>query len=734
MKKRICLLFVAASLITSPALADETPAPIIVSKSDGDFDIGVERTGALTTLVSIKKTATDSSTTNKTTEKIEDNLFVMEKSKTTATNPNKDATKPKPSGLLSGVARAFGGDYSGLASWGMGFVDHMAEPRFKTAVSNTTSTKELKQTKATDTIKTSVEKKEEFLAEVTKSYSQDINKGYIRFGVILANAGKAGVTIDDPYFSVYFLRNGNSEYVGKGKAGDLQGRFIPAGGSLRTSVTVRGLDFEKLFQRYAAADGILIETQEIQIQAPDSATYISIDKFSEEMRRKNVSVDYFDGDNRAAKFVSIDKGGETVETFLRRILEDKDWEWNATPGDLQEHIRKIGLKSADMRKFSDLQTLPEKFAWRRWFVSVLDRDGEVINAKLTTVLKPGFSLRIGYFGAEDVLPESVYRPVVCEKAFGKVKYNSVLDIPCNLQLGDILSFEDIKLTRFTQDYVKFSTTKLATPAGIANSFMKSYSAHNTAYFAAAEPPFTTAPPSKNYYRLTPTAIEEKAVEVDRALLLPAAAKMAPYGPVLPKKIGEIILLDMMWTTFRNTRLIDAADATASPMVTRGAVTLPSPSLVKLHFADLNDASKNNVFERKFEHVVTRSEELGPSSRWAFFKHLPCLPAGLILTNDVLPGMVTGRLLSEYLEIRTENRIEFTGNFMDLPSYGYMSKAGTHYFKYYEMLMLEPVSAGTKLLPIRPFADQEAECGALFPNAAGPEFSTVVRVIRRKPAL
>ena len=459
----IARAFLALLLVIAPATASaqsEYYFPVLETEIDSDVVIGVKRSGTITDVaVTTRKTIRESGGSNSVTNT---DLAVrnVEETRTKATNPAKRASRPKASGLLGGVVRAFGGDYSGLGQWGAGFVDHMMEPRFVTNLSKTFHTKDNHETKTVATITSSWSDKTSFESTVTERFEADIAKGFINFSVAVRNLGARSISLAEPTFIVYFDHaNGSSEIIGRSVASG-NGTFnIPQGGMQVFPVSIEGLDFIDLSRKYRDADAVRVHIQDMKVRGTDG-TVVPIGQVWDGISDSRVRFDYFDGTNRSVQFVEVPATGYTMREFLDQALAQTSYGLNDFADDdkAASLVRRIGAKYSDMRPFSTVPE-PEKIAWRRWFATAHDRLGTPLDPSVSDKVFPGYSVQLGYYAADQVLPASAYQPIVWESDRVELKLNERLHIPVALQAGDLIEITDFKLEGYEVPHVRFDVSR-----------------------------------------------------------------------------------------------------------------------------------------------------------------------------------------------------------------------------------------------------------------------------------
>lgn len=438
-------------------------APSLETGVESIIEIGIERSGQREVVVNTKRKTTVGDRREYTNTLKDIKVNSIEESRTKSTNPNKRKTRPKPSGMFGGVVRAFGGDYSGLAEFGLGFVDHMMEPKYNWDVEKIYYTKESRETAVTSNITTDWDKKQEFETTVKQTYSTNINKGFMKFSVAVRNIGERSVRIKSPEFVIHFV-NPDEELVYIDQVRPEQDSGVPIsiapGQSRIFGLTLKNRDFITLSQQYRDAIGVRVTMQDLFVEG-DGGQLRSMAEAQEDLEDTHVRVDYFDGTNRSIRFFPVPETGTPLDAFLEQVLANKSYQLNpeVQPDSVVDNlIHRIGSLESDNRVFSELTRLRDRYDWRRWFITVSDDESTYFDARRGDNVFPGYSVRLGYYSADQVLPPEQYRPIIFEKANVILQPNRPFDIPIDLKPGDIVVFEDVELQDFTINQVRFSAT------------------------------------------------------------------------------------------------------------------------------------------------------------------------------------------------------------------------------------------------------------------------------------
>lgn len=459
------VLVLSAVLIFSfamPTFADEQMpdvvyAPSLAYRISSQVEIGIEKEGRYEKLITNERDSSTSNSGSRSSNTTTLNERDTKKVRKKTTNPRKRASRPKASGLLGGVVRAVGGDYSGLVQWGGGFLDHMMEPRYNWDVTETYSTRENTKTTTSQSIASSWKSTSHLSEVITQELKYNINKGFIQFTVSLTNAGERTIHINKPNFVVHFVEEDGSE-VFAGSARVLNG--LQAGGTISPNqsyllqVRAENLDFLDLSDKYRRASGIRIALQDLKVRR--GGKELAVSEVQERLQDSHVQFDYYDGNRRSTRYLRV-QPGISLEDFLTHALASKNYRLGSDGSEAL--VQEVNGLESHATVFADLRREPERFAWRRWFTSVVDDNGRVFEASRESRLYPGYSVKLGYFGAKDILPSSKYRPVVYRKPNVSLDTDSLYQLELDLAPGDIIEFTDLKFGKgFYLNKVEFSIT------------------------------------------------------------------------------------------------------------------------------------------------------------------------------------------------------------------------------------------------------------------------------------
>lgn len=655
MKSQPFFLVVLSIAIAGPATAQSgNYYPVVETEISSDIVVGVEQSGTITNVaITTVKTSRSSSGTNTTTNT---DLAVrnIEETRTRATNPAKRASRPKASGLLGGVVGALGGDYSGLANWGAGFIDHMMEPRYLTNVSRTFLTKDNHETETVTSFSSSWSNQNDFESTVTQNFSTDINKGFISFSVAVRNIGPRSVTIAEPTFHVFFENEaGASILVGSDKAPPGAAFNIQAGATQIFPIKVEGLDFIKLTQQYRATDSVRVHIQDMKIRQADG-TLRPIGAVWDEISDQRVRFDYYDGSNRAIQFITVPSAGLPLNEFLDLALASTTRVLNPLgPNESGASlVRRVGARKSDMRAFSEVPLL-ERPNWRRWLVTAHDTLGTPLDPQAHDRIYPGFSVQLGYYAADQILPSNKYQPVIWQSDRFTLGYNRRIHIPVDLQAGDLIEVTDFKIEGYKIPTVTYQIATVPSQhcatADYGPMFAIGASTHlKTTPFA----PTMSSGAFDKCVRLTPTGVQLRDAALSD-MVFDRDGKPLPMPEQLGRMIWSVTGLRQLGPKFRHFAdlLMENPDAsTGSVFVSTNDIDQLLNTLELQYFGPGETIEQalerllrtDNVFLYAVEGPVRKEE-----SFWLFHRPDLTLRSGYALTNAAnVPSTITAELLDD----------------------------------------------------------------------------------------
>lgn len=551
-------------------MPDVVYAPSLSYRISSQVEIGIEKEGRYEKLITntrkTEKIAGGSQSRSTSTLNERDTSKVRKKT----TNPRKRATRPKASGLLGGVVRAVGGDYSGLVQWGGGFLDHMAEPRYNWDVTETYSTRENRKTTTSQSIESSWKNTSRLSEVVTEELKYDIGKGFIQFTVSLTNVGERTIHINRPNFIVHFVLEDSSElFVASARvlSGLESGGTISPGQSYLLQVRAEDMDFLSLSEKYRSATGIRIALQDLKVRS--NGEMLAVSEVRERLRDSHVQFDYFDGERRSTRYLRIQPGVD-LETFLDQALANKNYALGSEADGIL--VREINGLASDPSVFADLATERARFGWRRWFTSVVDDNGRAFEAHRSSSLYPGYAVKLGYFGAKDILPESEYRPVVYRQTGVRLALNSdsadrntLYHLPLDLAPGDIIEFTDLDFgDNYYLNEVEFSLSpasaaevqRAGQPAPTGGLYgMPSFGRNGPAFESwiqrvktSGQQWFGPPPGDSDYYKLVPQRVKRVPVH-------PEALFMNRRDDFKPSENEALLLLRFMQSAGLRQRFV-----------------------------------------------------------------------------------------------------------------------------------------------------------------------------------
>lgn len=728
-------------------------APSLETSIESIIEIGIERSGQQEVVVNTMRKVTlgDQRESSNVLKDIKVNT--IENSRTKATNPNKRKTRPKPSGLFGGIARAFGGDYSGLAEWGMGFADHMMEPKYNWDIKKVYYTKEHRETNVSQTLSSSWDMQEEFETTVKETYTTNINKGFMKFSVAVRNIGERSVRIKSPEFVIHFV-NPDNQLVFIDQVRPEQNSEIPisiAPGQSRTfGLILKDRDFITLSRQYRSAIGVQVTMQDLFIDN-NSDQLRSVAEVQEDLQDSHVRVDYFDGMNRSIRFFPISAEGKPLDELLKQVLANKSYELNQEVGPEQvidNLILRIGSLQTDTRSFSDL-SLKDQYNWRRWFITVSDNEFSYFDARRSDYIYPGYSLRIGYYSADQVLPGNQYRPIIYEKENILIRPNRPFSLPVDLREGDLIVIEDVKFRGLTTNRVRYKV-KPITAQQLADVQTPNMSFFGNSYGMMSSPaqyimkygtPFHNSPPATHNYLIEPEEITTSSVNPGFLVKYKGQGN-EDFDSETKEMIGWMSFLHLFQKTFTHVEGIPKLDF-PSDLYIDGFISGINPYQL-LTFLELmrrpdetTEAFINRwISEDQLLSFVVEENVRASDSRWVF-PSLPrtLRPAYIRSTSSTLPSTLYGTILGNFGQympiVIADNQPGFTGS-PAMMGMGMMTSVNPRQnpsMALYGQIALSTDSDFTNLIDTYGVSKIDYNESHRLPLQTGPQLTATVRVIR-----
>lgn len=645
-----------AAFVAAPVQAQSSYYfPVLETEISSDIVIGVEQSGTVrnVAVTTIKTTRTSGGTNTTTNTDVA--VRNIEETRTKATNPAKRASRPKASGLLGGVVGALGGDYSGLANWGAGFIDHMMEPRYITNVSKTYLTKENHETRTVNTFESSWSNQNEFESTVTQNFSTDINKGFIDFSVAVRNIGPRSVTIADPVFYVFFENQmGMSILKGSDSAPAGVAYNIPAGATQIFQIRLENLDFLALSQQYRNTDSVRVHIQDMKIFQADG-TLKPIGSVWDEISDNRVRFDYYDGSGRSIQFIEVPAEGLPLDQFLDLALAGTTHQLNQLgPEDSGASlVKRIGARRSDMREFAEVPAL-ERPSWRRWLVTANDTLGTALDPQAQDRIYPGFSVQLGYYAADQILPSDVYQPVIWQSERVDLAYNDRIHIPVDLRPGDLIELTDFKISGFKIPTVSFGVA--AAPA--ANCAPSGYGPGGFGFQLASTHVKTTPPgtvsaaPLDICIRLTPVSYSMRDAHLSD-MIFDKDGNPLPVPAQLGKMIWSAVSVKLLGAKFRHFADVlteTSEEDTAAVYISTNDVDQLIDALQLQLFKPgetLEEAMTRLLGDEDTFLFAVEGQISKADSYWMFYRPDLMLRSGFAVTNSAtIPGTLTGELLDD----------------------------------------------------------------------------------------
>ncbi len=459
--------------------------PVLETSISSKIEIGVETSGTKEIIFRTTSIQERNTSDKYTRNVVNTNISEIESTKKRYTNPKKRESRPKASGLFGGITRAIGGDPSGLVEWGGGFVDHMMEPRFNIDRSKTYFTKIGKSTKSTKNVNSSWANKTTFESSVIQKYQTDINKGFIKFSIEIKNVSERSVRIKYPSIMLHFVNQDEQlELIGPALPTNVfsensQQDFLDTeisiganGGKYTLSFIIENLNFLDIQEKYRLSKGLKVTLQDLLIITNDGE--FSIPEIIDSYYDTHVRVDYFNGTTRSVRYFKVPNEGITYEEFFQTFFRKRNPIFNNDLNEndyLDKYILKVNHLESDTSRFLSKKSSEDKYNWKRWFINVANDLSIPLDPKLGDYLYPGYSIRVGYYSADQILPENIYEPVIYEKEV-KLKTGEIIELDIDLKPGDFLKIDEVEYKGFNINVVEFDALRLN--AQIAEQQIKNY--------------------------------------------------------------------------------------------------------------------------------------------------------------------------------------------------------------------------------------------------------------------
>ena len=719
--------------------------PLLEASVSGRVEMGVVTSGTQKTVVitTRKQTLGEKRELVNTLKDVK--VSEIQETKTKTTNPNKRKSRPKAGGLFGGVARAFAGDYSGLIEFGGHFVDHMMEPNYDVNLSKTYFIKDYKETTVTNEVKSSWEDKSSFETTITEEYTTDINKGFIKLPIRVVNYGDESVSLKPPRFVVSFVYpDGSSEIIGINQPTQHDDFVVIGSGRPHDYVLVLdSLNLLTLTQKYRDAVGITIRMQDVFLRS--GSTQKSITEIQESLHRTHVRLDYFDGRARSVKFFPIKGQGIPIKDFLDLGLSTKVKRFSTEQGEdslLDRYIVSISGLQSNFNEFSSLATPKDKSEWRRWFISVSDDDGRMFDARLNDLVYPGYSIRIGYYSADQILPFDLYRPIVYEQKNVRFMSNERIHIPFDLREGDVLSLEDVKFEGININTVTFrvSPVNLQTFDQTTRSPQYTMPVVPPSHLLVIGNSSSSIKPEQftKTYLIEPLSNRFSTIDEKNILKVPPTSSL---DESLQKLMVRIVTLELMKKSFTHVDGIQKLFETGASIEGLSNVIIKAPA------ANANDLLQgfypNESLDSFLNRQLRKAETLNfvieknvnkNESYWLFFNPSLGINSGVITTSETLPNEISGDVMGNFMNFALMEFLDLSQNPIGLVN-------TTSFDPFFNNLALSSYKANALLALRKPdgnymkpyrFDFLTTHKEQSLSNRSGPVFTATIRVIRDTP--
>lgn len=467
MKSNIKLFIFMLFFLFSSSLRSQntyTP-PRLITEIFSNIEVGVKREGYTKTFFNyqIEKQISFNNTNSSSLSQsiIQNNTHIKKRE----TNKDYYNSRPKASSLLGGIARAYAGDYSGLLDFGGKTLDHMMTPRFLTHETSTYSTTKNYTQSSNNSLNNVNEIKNIFKNEIEQEIKVGANSGFIKFSLRVYNASHVGVKINRPKFAMYFVMpNGTRDLISIDKSNIVANEstyYIEGNGSIDFEINIQNQDVQSLFSKYLESKELEIDINQLEVYVEDEAIFSG--EIVQQFEESSVRVKYYNGNSLKDFYAIINETRPTFKDLLKNYIGVSSYSFYDVPEDslLDGYVKKIAVFE---NKYSDKKidriNGQELIDWRKWIVTVYDRDNNIIPFQINDVFEPGYKLALSYFSASDLMGVN-YNPIVYQKNDIHFSANGTLEIPFDLKIGDKLILENIKFEKLYTDEIKYKVSKVS---------------------------------------------------------------------------------------------------------------------------------------------------------------------------------------------------------------------------------------------------------------------------------
>ncbi|MFD0862606.1 hypothetical protein ACFQ1M_10365 [Sungkyunkwania multivorans] len=433
--------------------------PKLLIEISSNIQVGVKTQGQTKTYLNYKIENNQNFSSSNTNTFSNSYIRDVTKERQRKTNEDYYKSRPKPSSLLGGIAKAFSGDPSGLLDFGGNVLDHMMTPKYRVYETSTYKTTEKFERTNTTTNTSSTDVKNQLVQQITQESTVDANAGFIRFSLRIFNDAQKGIRIKNPQFVLYFLMpNGSREIISfqNATAGDGQVHWLPAKNYKDFEVNVENLDVQRLFSNYLNSEEIEVNLNNLEVEVSGQSYFAG--ELEESHEDNGVRVKYYNGQDTKEFFALIGDARPTAAELIKDYLKEQQLEFYPVEDDtsIVDAIKKISVnENVQSDKKLNQISGQELIDWRKWVVTVYDQNNVIIPFSVSDRLQPGYKISLSYFAAKDLMGVH-YRPVIYEKKGIVFTADGQFQLNVDLKKDDELVIDNVKLRKLYTDKVKYA--------------------------------------------------------------------------------------------------------------------------------------------------------------------------------------------------------------------------------------------------------------------------------------
>ncbi len=389
--------------------------------------------------------------------------------RTRKTNEDYYNKRPRASTLFGGIAKAFSGDFTGLADFGGGLVDHMMTPKYRTYETSTYKTSEQYKTSNSNTNTYTTINKQSIIQKVTQDETVDVYSGFIRFSIRIHNNAQKGVRVKTPQFVLYFrFSDGSREVISfeDATAGDNEVHWLPAGSYKDFEISISDLNVKTLFSNYVNSEEIELNLNSLEIERNGNTLFAG--ELEEQYEDEGIRVKYFNGVQSKEFYALVGEERPTMEELARNYLNESVFEFYDgvdSNTSIAEAIRKISFnENVHSNEKVDQLSGQRLLSWRKWLVTVFDQNNVIIDFKAKDQLKPGYKVAVSYFSAKQLMGRN-YAPVIYSKKDVRFSADKSFKLNIDLKKGDQIVFDNVRLEKIYTDKVNYQVQNVEIASG-----------------------------------------------------------------------------------------------------------------------------------------------------------------------------------------------------------------------------------------------------------------------------